>query len=63
MKVSKSLEDVWRWKDEVVQQTKDMSRADQVAFFRRAGERLAEKTGRKLDLPRRTSRRARRHLT
>jgi len=63
MKISKALEDVWRWKDEVVEETRDMSRAEQVAFFRRSGERLAEKTGRKLDLPRRTSRRVRRHLT
>jgi hypothetical protein len=52
MKVSKTLQEVWRWKEEVARDTKDMSMAEQIAFFRQADQRLAEKTGRKLDLPR-----------
>jgi len=56
MKVSKAMEDVWRWKGEVVEETKDMSRAEQVAFFRRAEKRLAEKTGRPVGFSRRSSR-------
>jgi hypothetical protein len=56
MKVSKTLQEVWRWKAEVARDTKDMSMSEQIAYFRQASQRLAEKTGKKLDL-RRASRR------
>ncbi len=56
MKVSKTLQEVWRWKEEVARETKDMSMSEQIAYFRQANQRLAEKTGKKLDL-RRASRR------
>ncbi|MHC4176943.1 MAG: hypothetical protein ACYSWU_05525 [Planctomycetota bacterium] len=52
MKVSKALEEVWRWKDEVAREIEGMTSAERVAYFRQAGQRLAEKTGKKLDLPR-----------
>jgi hypothetical protein len=50
MKVSKTLQEVWRWKEEVARDTKDMSMSEQIAYFRQASQRLAEKTGKKLDL-------------
>jgi len=56
MKVSKTLQEVWRWKEEVARETKDMSMSEQIAYFRQASQRLADKTGKKLDL-RRASRR------
>ena len=56
MKVSETLQEVWRWKEEVARDTKDMSMSEQIAYFRQANQRLAEKTGKKLNL-RRASRR------
>ncbi len=53
MKVSKALEEVWRWKDEVARETKDMTVSQQIAYFRQAGDRLAKKTGQQLHLSRR----------
>ena len=52
MKVSKALEDVWRWKQEVYQVTKDMTFSERIAYFREAVQCLEAKTGAKLDLPR-----------
>ena len=52
MSVSKMMKEVWRWKEEVARDTKDMSMSEQIAYFRQAEQRLAEKTGKKLDLPR-----------
>lgn len=52
MKVSKTLQEVWRWKEEVARDTRDMSMSEQIAYFRKAGQRLADKTGKKRDLPR-----------
>jgi hypothetical protein len=46
------MKEVWRWKEEVARDTKDMSMSEQIAYFRQAEQRLAEKTGEKLDLPR-----------
>ena len=43
MKVSKALEEVWRWKDEVAQETKGMTVSQQFAYFRQAGDRFAKK--------------------
>lgn len=56
MKVSKTLQEVWRWKEEVARDTGDMGMSEQIAYFRQASQRLAEKTGKKLEL-RRASRR------
>ena len=57
MKVSKTLQEVWRWKDEVAREIEGMTGAERVAYFREANRRLAEKTGKKLDLPRAGQRR------
>ena len=59
MRVSKAMTDVWKWKEEVYQETKDMSREEVIAYFRGATKRLEEKTGKKLDLPRASRRRRR----
>jgi hypothetical protein len=56
MKGSKALEEVWRWKEEVARETEHMTAAERIAYFRQASQRLAEKTGEKLDLPRATRR-------
>jgi len=56
MNVSKALEEVWRWKDEVRQEIEGMTRQERLAYFKRASARLEEKTGVTLDL-RRTTRR------
>ena len=45
MKVSKALQDVWRWKDEVYQETKDLSGEELVAYFRAARERFERESG------------------
>lgn len=52
MKVSKALEQVWQWKEEVAREIEGMTAAERIAYFRQAEQRLAEKTGKKLDLPR-----------
>jgi len=52
MKESKAMEDVWRWKDAVCEDTRGMTEEQVIAFFRDAPGRLAEKTGFKLNLPR-----------
>lgn len=57
MKVSNALEEVWRWKDEVAREIEGMTGAERVAYFRQASQRLAEKTGKKLKLPRASRRR------
>ena len=57
MKVSKALSDVWKWKEEIYQDIKDMTPAQRIAYFRRGGELLAQKTGRRLNLPTATGRR------
>lgn len=56
MKVSKMMEEVWRWKEEVAEETKDMTSEELIAYFRQAEQRLAEKTGKKLNV-RKVSRR------
>ncbi len=59
MKVSKALREVWRWKEEVSREVKDLTVQERIAYFRQAGQRLAAKTGRELDLPRKSRRRTR----
>ncbi len=51
MKVSKMMEEVWRWKDEVAKEIEGMSPSERIAYFHGAQQRLEEKTGKKLDLP------------
>ena len=50
MSVSKTLEEVWRWKEEVARDTEGMSVEEQTAFFRQARERLAKKIGREINV-------------
>ncbi len=52
MTVSKMMEEVWRWKEEVAEETKDMTSEELIAYFRQAEQRLAEKTGKKLNIRR-----------
>jgi hypothetical protein len=53
MNVSKALSDVWKWREEVHRKTEGMTGPQLIAYFRGASKRLADKTGRPLDLPRR----------
>jgi hypothetical protein len=45
------LEEVWRWKEEVAREVENMTMEEQLRYFRQARQRLAEKTGKVLDLP------------
>ena len=56
MRVSKAVEDVWKWREAVHQKTKDMTLDEQIAYFSGACKRLEEKTGRKVNLLRREQR-------
>jgi len=58
MKVSNALELVWRWKQQVYQDIKDMTSAQRVAYFQKAHRRLEAKTGLRLDLPHAARRRS-----
>ena len=51
MKYSEAIERVWRWKDMVYQDIKDMQAEQRVAYFKQVKNRLEEKTGVKLNLP------------
>jgi hypothetical protein len=57
MRVSKSMEEVWRWKEKIAREIEGMTSPERIAYFRQAEQRLAEKTGKKLELPRVTRRR------
>ena len=52
MSVSKSMEAVWQWKEEIAREIEGMTSQERIAYFHRAEQRLAEKTGKKLELPR-----------
>ena len=52
MRVSKAIEEVWRWKEEVARETEGMTSQERIAYFQQAEQRLAEKTGEKLELRR-----------
>ena len=45
MRVSKMMEEVWRWKEEVAKETEGMTTQELLAYYRQAEQRLAEKTG------------------
>lgn len=52
MPSEKIMTEVWRWKEEAARETKDMTAEELVAYYKNAEQRLAEKTGKKLELPR-----------
>jgi len=53
MPSDKMMEEAWRWKEEIAKETEGMSSQERIAYFRRAEQRLVEKTGgKKLNLPR-----------
>jgi hypothetical protein len=45
MSVSKMMEEVWRWKDEVAKEIEGMTSKERIAYFNQAEEQFAEKTG------------------
>ncbi len=50
---NKTMEEVWRWKEEVARETENMSLEELLAFYRQTEQRLAAKTGgKKLNLRR-----------
>jgi hypothetical protein len=57
MRVNKSMEEVWRWKEEIAREIEGMTSQERIDYFRHAEQRLAEKTGKKLELPRAARRR------
>jgi len=46
------MQEVWRWKEEVARDTEGMNVQELLAYFRQSEQRLAEKTGKPLNLPR-----------
>jgi hypothetical protein len=50
MFVNKTMQEVWRWKEEVARDTEGMSMEEELAFFRQSRERLARKIGRKIEV-------------
>jgi hypothetical protein len=57
MRASKAMEEVWRWKEEVARETEGMTSQERIAYFQQAEQRLAEKTGEKLEFRHATRRR------
>ena len=57
MPSDKIMREVWRWKEEVARETENMTAKELIAYYKTAEQRLAEKTGKKLDLPRVAQRR------
>ena len=45
MKVDKSLQDVWDWKDEIYQETKDFSMKETVEHIHKGSEEFCKKYG------------------
>jgi hypothetical protein len=39
------MEEVWRWKDEIARETENMTVPELLAYYSRAEQRLAERTG------------------
>jgi hypothetical protein len=49
------MKEVWRWKEEIAEETKGMTSQELIAYYRQSERLLAEKTGGKmLNLPRAT---------
>jgi len=51
MPVGEMLKLVWTWKEAAYQDTKDMSPAERIEYFRDARNRFEKRSGAKLDLP------------
>ena len=51
MKVSKAMEQVWRWKEEVYQDVKDMDQTQRLEYYRKAAEEMEARMGKKLPRP------------
>ncbi len=50
---NKTMEEVWRWKEEVARETENMTVEELLAFYRQTEQRLTAKTGgRELNLRR-----------
>jgi hypothetical protein len=45
MSVSKMMEEVWKWKDEVAKEIEGMTSQERIAYFNQAEQQFAEKTG------------------
>ena len=48
MKVDKSLQEVWNWKDKVYEEIKGLYTKEKIASFRKTSEDFCEKYGLKL---------------
>jgi hypothetical protein len=60
---NKTMEEVWRWKDEVARKTEGMTIQELLAYYRQAEQRLANKTGGgAIHLPRISERQKRRRV-
>jgi hypothetical protein len=42
---NKTMEEVWRWKDEIARKTENMTVQELLAYYSQAEQRLADKTG------------------
>ena len=42
---NETMEEVWRWKEEVARESENMTADELIAFYRQSDERLAAKTG------------------
>jgi len=50
---NETMEEVWRWKDDIARETENMTVQELLAYYSKAEQRLAEKTGgKKLNLRR-----------
>ncbi len=45
MKVDKSLQEVWDWKEKVYEEMKNLSTAEKITTFRKASEEFCKKYG------------------
>jgi hypothetical protein len=51
MAFSKNLEEVWHWKEEVAQETENLTAEEQINYFHRASQEFIEKSIPPLELP------------
>jgi hypothetical protein len=51
MAISKNLEEVWHWKDEVAQETENLTSEEQLEYFRKACRDFLNKSIPPLELP------------
>ncbi len=42
---SKAVEEVWKWREEIAEEIKDMTPKEQVKYFNEAGRELCKKYG------------------